>query len=171
MSAGDGVSDAGSACFGEKLAGEFGFLVGARDRKGFLGGLLEMRGDGFHTERGRDSANLGELFGDRVGCHGSYGAASVADAASRFYAPSWRRGMTSTRIRARLVRESPREVEKRRGTTRDDEMRFRRSEHGFDTRPLCRSDAASFCQGWRRGFESCRPLQRVCRESAGERPT
>ena len=54
------MSDAGPACFGEELAGEFGFLVGARDRECFLGGLLEMRGYGLHAERGRHAADLRE---------------------------------------------------------------------------------------------------------------
>ena len=86
------MSDAGPPCFGEELASEFGFLVGARDRKCFLSGLLEMRCNSLHAERRRDSADLGELVGNRVGSHGSYGAASIADAASRFHDPMVAKG-------------------------------------------------------------------------------
>ena len=86
-SGGDGVSNAGSPCFGQELAGEFYFLVGARDRERFFGRLLEVRSDRLDAERRRHAADLGELLGNRVRCHGSHAASSIADAASRFHAP------------------------------------------------------------------------------------
>ncbi len=108
------MADAGPSCFSEELACKFSFLVGARDRECFLGGLLEMRRNSLHAERRRDSADLGELVGDRVGSHGSYGAASIADAAARFHAPMVTEGcdiyVDGSAASPREVRETSRNV-------------------------------------------------------------